>query len=47
MNPPRHRLMKPRYCPEVGFMRPHSTQPEVLSQILAFWMLSRGPDLNQ
>ncbi|MPD03924.1 hypothetical protein E2C01_099582 [Portunus trituberculatus] len=29
--------MKPRYCPEVGFTRPHSTQLEVLSQLLAFW----------
>ncbi|MPC76385.1 hypothetical protein E2C01_070795 [Portunus trituberculatus] len=37
MNPPHHRLMKPCYCPEVGFTRSHSTQPEVLSQLLAFW----------
>ncbi|MPC09208.1 hypothetical protein E2C01_001811 [Portunus trituberculatus] len=42
MNPPRHRLMKPRYCPEVGFTRPHWTQPEVLRQILAFWKKSRS-----
>ncbi|MPC20832.1 hypothetical protein E2C01_013793 [Portunus trituberculatus] len=37
MNPPRHHLMKPRYCPEVGFTRPHSTQAEVLSELPEFW----------
>ncbi|MPC65776.1 hypothetical protein E2C01_059912 [Portunus trituberculatus] len=37
MNPPRHRLMKPRYCPEGGFTRSHSTQAEVLSKLPAFW----------
>ncbi|MPD02696.1 hypothetical protein E2C01_098292 [Portunus trituberculatus] len=37
MNPPRHRLMKPHYCPEVGFTRPHSTQAEVLSKLPDFW----------
>ncbi|MPC75252.1 hypothetical protein E2C01_069636 [Portunus trituberculatus] len=37
MNLPRHRLMKPRYCPEVGFTRPHSTQAEVLSKLPDFW----------
>ncbi|MPC49445.1 hypothetical protein E2C01_043248 [Portunus trituberculatus] len=37
INPPRHRLMKPRYCPEVGFTRPHSTQTEVLSKLSDFW----------
>ncbi|MPC09425.1 hypothetical protein E2C01_002037 [Portunus trituberculatus] len=37
MKPPRHRLMKPRYCPEVGFMRPHLTQAEVLSELPDFW----------
>ncbi|MPC66496.1 hypothetical protein E2C01_060644 [Portunus trituberculatus] len=35
MNSPRH--MKPRYCPEVGFTRPHSTQAEVLSELPDFW----------
>ncbi|MPC54055.1 hypothetical protein E2C01_047961 [Portunus trituberculatus] len=29
--------MKPCYCPEVGFTRSHSTQPELLSHLLAFW----------
>ncbi|MPD02557.1 hypothetical protein E2C01_098146 [Portunus trituberculatus] len=37
MNPSRHRLMKPRYCPEVGFTRSQSTQAEVLSKLLDFW----------
>ncbi|MPC50912.1 hypothetical protein E2C01_044745 [Portunus trituberculatus] len=37
MNPPRHRLMKPSYCPKVGFTRPHSTQAEVLCELPAFW----------
>ncbi|MPD04417.1 hypothetical protein E2C01_100103 [Portunus trituberculatus] len=37
MNSPRHCLMKPRYCPEVGFTRPHSTQAEVLSELPDFW----------
>ncbi|MPC25366.1 hypothetical protein E2C01_018475 [Portunus trituberculatus] len=32
MNIPRQRLMKPRYCPEVGFTQPHSTPAEVLKQ---------------
>ncbi|MPC74107.1 hypothetical protein E2C01_068453 [Portunus trituberculatus] len=43
---PCHRLMKPRYCPEVGFTRPHSTQAEVLSK-LGFLEGSRGQGLNQ
>ncbi|MPC64840.1 hypothetical protein E2C01_058962 [Portunus trituberculatus] len=29
--------MKPRYCPEVGFMWPHLTQAEVFSKLPAFW----------
>ncbi|MPC77755.1 hypothetical protein E2C01_072220 [Portunus trituberculatus] len=29
--------MKPRYCPEVGFTRPRSTQAEVLSELPDFW----------
>ncbi|MPD01798.1 hypothetical protein E2C01_097343 [Portunus trituberculatus] len=29
--------MKPRYCPEIGFTRPHSTQTEVLSKLPGFW----------
>ncbi|MPC96133.1 hypothetical protein E2C01_091375 [Portunus trituberculatus] len=37
MNPPRHCLMKPRYCLDVGFTRPHSTQAEVLSELPDFW----------
>ncbi|MPC55654.1 hypothetical protein E2C01_049597 [Portunus trituberculatus] len=37
MNPPSHRPMKPRHCPEVGFTRPHSTQAEVFCELPAFW----------
>ncbi|MPC93262.1 hypothetical protein E2C01_088386 [Portunus trituberculatus] len=37
VNLPHHRLMKSRYCTEVGFTRPHSTQAEVLCELPAFW----------
>ncbi|MPC09785.1 hypothetical protein E2C01_002403 [Portunus trituberculatus] len=29
--------MKPRYYPEVGFTRPHSTQAKVFSELPYFW----------
>ncbi|MPC58813.1 hypothetical protein E2C01_052822 [Portunus trituberculatus] len=50
MNLPRHRLTKPRYCPEVGFTRPHSTQPELNLQFFVHRLpdasLTRLPDAN-
>ncbi|MPC94100.1 hypothetical protein E2C01_089252 [Portunus trituberculatus] len=36
-SPPRHRLMKPCSCPEVGFARSHLTQVKVLSELPDFW----------
>ena len=36
-SPSRHRLMKPRSCPELGFERPHSTQLKVLSRLHGSW----------